>query len=115
MFGYHIARHPILNLPMICLWTETDHFRRAEVRIVPDYGSNICSYSVDGIEYLHQGFTDVGGMKFFGMPMMYPFPNRISGCRVDFNGKFTVCPIRITEGRFTGLFPRRLFRTRRLF
>lgn len=87
MFGYHIARHPILNLPMICLWTETDHFRRAEARIVPDYGSNICSYSVDGIEYLHQGFTDVGGMKFFGMPMMYPFPNRISGCRVDFNGE----------------------------
>lgn len=85
MFGYHIVRHPILNLPMICLWTEAGHFRRAEARIIPEYGSNICSFSVDGIEYLHQGFTDVAGMKFFGIPMMYPFPNRIDNCRVEFN------------------------------
>ena len=87
MFGYNVARHPVLNLPMICLWSELDRFRSAEVRLVPEYGSDICSFIVDGIEYLHQGFSDVAGMKFFGIPMMYPFPNRIDGCKVEFNGE----------------------------
>lgn len=86
MFGYNIARHPILNLPMICLWSETERFKRAEVRVVPEYGSNICSYTIDGIEYLHQGFFDVAGMKFFGIPILYPYPNRVDGCKAVING-----------------------------
>lgn len=86
MFGYNIARHPILNLPMICLWSETERYKRAEVRIVPEYGSNICSFTVDGIEYLHQGFFDVAGIKFFGIPILYPYPNRVDGCKALING-----------------------------
>lgn len=92
MFGYNLAKHPFLNQTMICMWFEEERFRRTEVRIIPGYGSNICSYSVDGIEYLYQGFTDVAGMKFFGIPMMFPFPNRVSGCRVTFNDEVYILP-----------------------
>lgn len=86
MFGYNIAKHPVLDQKMICLWSEEDHYRRSEAKLLPGFGSNLCSFIVDGLEYLHQAPMPVIGTKFFGTPILYPFPNRVRNCRFTFDG-----------------------------
>lgn len=86
MFGYNIAKHPVLDQKMICLWSEEDHYRKSELKLLPGFGSNMCSFMVDGLEYLHQAPMSVIGTKFFGMPLLYPFPNRVRNCRFTFDG-----------------------------
>lgn len=86
MFGYHIAKHPVLDQKMICLWSEEDHCRKSEINLLPGFGSNLCSFAVDGLEYLHQAPMPVIGTKYFGTPVLYPFPNRVRNCRFTFDG-----------------------------
>ena len=92
MYGYNFAKHPVLDQKMICLWSENDHVRKTEAKLLPEFGSNLCSYSVDGIEFLHQAPMPVIGSKFFGTPVLYPFPNRIRNCRFTFDGTEYVLP-----------------------
>ncbi len=86
MFGYNIAKHPVMDQKMICLWSEEDHYRKSEAKLLPGFGSNLCSFAVDGLEYLHQAPMPVIGTKFFGVPLLYPFPNRVRNCRFTFDG-----------------------------
>ena len=92
MYGYNFAKHPVLDQKIICMWSEEDHDRKREVRLLPQYGANLYSYQVDGIEYLHQAPMPVIGKKFFGIPLLYPFPNRVGNCRFTFDGTEYVLP-----------------------
>lgn len=86
MYNYNIRKHPVLNTRMITLWQEEDHNRPAEISLLPDFGSNLCSYRIDGIEYLHQAPMPNFGIYYFGTPILYPFPNRIRNRKMSFDG-----------------------------
>jgi aldose 1-epimerase len=66
-------------------------------RIAPSIGCNVVSFTVNGVEYLH-GPTDpkafeasrsVGDLSAFGfgVPIMYPMPNRVRDARFLFEGR----------------------------
>lgn len=86
MYAYNISRHPVLDTRMVSLWQEEEHHRPAEISLLPDFGSNLCSFRVDGIEYLHQAPMPILGTFYFGTPVLYPFPNRVRGCQFTFDG-----------------------------
>ena len=86
MYNYSVRKHPVLNTRMITLWQEEDHNRQAEIALLPDFGSNLCSYRIDGIEYLHQAPLPNLGVFYFGTPILYPFPSRTRNCKMSFDG-----------------------------
>lgn len=67
------------------------------VRVAPAVGCNVFSFSIDGVEYLH-GVSDqkvlaasksIGDLSSFnfGVPIMYPMPNRVRDAKFVFEGK----------------------------
>jgi len=67
------------------------------VRIAPAVGCNVVAFNVDGVEYL-QGPADpkaaqvskpVGDLSAFnfGVPIMYPMPNRVRDAKLVFEGR----------------------------
>ncbi len=92
MFGFNFANHPVFGQKVLCMWEEEDRYRKSEIRLFPGMGANLYSYMVDGIEYLHQAPMPVIGKKFFGIPLLYPFPNRVRNCRFTFDGVEYVLP-----------------------
>jgi aldose 1-epimerase len=67
------------------------------VRIAPAVGCTVVSFTVDGVEYLHgpadpkgaQTSKPVGDLSAFnfGVPIMYPMPNRVRDAKFVFEGK----------------------------
>ncbi|MFA6112013.1 MAG: hypothetical protein WDA75_24915, partial [Candidatus Latescibacterota bacterium] len=66
------------------------HSRRFDLKaqVTPGVGSNLVSFSVDGVELIHY---DVAGMlagtSFTGAFNMFPTPCRLDGCSYEFEGR----------------------------
>ncbi len=62
--------------------------RTLEARVVPAVGMNVCSLTVDGVELLRQpkALEDLPGTAY-GVPVLYPTPNRIRDSRFTFGGR----------------------------
>lgn len=59
-----------------------------EARIAPTGGCNLFSYMVNGIERLRQPQSWKDMLTFyFGMPILFPTPNRMRDCRYEFEGR----------------------------
>lgn len=58
------------------------------VRIFPEMGSNLFSYKVDDQEFLmNAGDINQKGVKFGGIPILFPTPNRVRGGVFLYKGK----------------------------
>src|SRR5262245_57851730 len=67
------------------------------VRVAPAVGCNVVSFIVDGVEYFHgpadqkalDASKPVGDLSAFnfGVPIMYPMPNRVRDAKFIFEGK----------------------------
>jgi aldose 1-epimerase len=67
------------------------------IRIAPSVGCNVVSFAVDGVEYLQgpadlktalssRGVGDLSAFNF-GVPIMYPMPNRVRDAKFVFEGR----------------------------
>lgn len=59
-----------------------------QAQVTPGVGSNLVSFSVDGIELIH--YDEAGmlaGTSFTGAFNMFPTPCRLDGCSYDFEGR----------------------------
>jgi aldose 1-epimerase len=68
----------------------TDSGRGAVARVAVDRGFNCCSFAVDGHELLDSvpGFAQGEGRPSgHGIPILFPFPNRIRDGRFSWNGR----------------------------
>ncbi len=66
-------------------------------RVAPGMGFNCFEFVVDGFDYLHQeaGFLPDGSPTHSGIPILFPWPNRIAGSSFDWNG--TTYKVPVTE------------------
>lgn len=59
-----------------------------QTRVTPGVGSNLVSFSVDGVELIH--YDEAGmlaGTSFTGAFNMFPTPCRLDGCSYEFEGR----------------------------
>lgn len=63
--------------------------------LVEPTGFNLHSLVVDGFDYLHAepGFPDAGKPTHSGIPVLFPWPNRIAGARFSWNGTDYALPM----------------------
>lgn len=67
--------------------------RSLEARVVPEAGSNLFSFKVDGTELLVQPATLGLPALRYGFPILFPTPNRVRNSRFTFDGQvFTFKP-----------------------
>lgn len=72
----------------IMVLTATGGEFEQEARIAPAGGCNLFSYLVNGVERLRQpqSWKDVRTF-YFGIPILFPTPNRVRDCRYEFEGR----------------------------
>lgn len=61
---------------------------RTQVQLVPAAGGNVVSIQVGGVEFLRQpeSIKQLPGVGY-GVPLLYPFPNRVKNATFTFDGK----------------------------
>jgi len=59
---------------------------RISIRFSPEKGCNLFSLKVEGIEYLFEKIEYQGNLMLLGIPILYPFPNRMRDARFSFDG-----------------------------
>jgi aldose 1-epimerase len=66
-------------------------------RLDPDRGFTLYSMVIDGFDYLHTepGFPEQGKVTHSGIPVLFPWPNRIAGAHFDWEG--TTYHVPVTE------------------
>ena len=65
-----------------------DTSQNITVKICPDAGTNLFSFKIGEYEILH-GPSSVKDLRdlYFGIPVLYPTPNRVRDCKYSFLGK----------------------------
>lgn len=65
-----------------------NHDKSVVARIVPEGGSNLIGLEVNGVEFLHTPpkISQSAGVGF-GIPILYPTPNRVRNSRFTFDGR----------------------------
>lgn len=82
-FGARIEADPDLGAVVVLSSPAGTGRRALEARIVPAYGSNLCSFLVDGRPVIDYDRRLLLAHDFTGTPVLYPTPNRVR------NGRFT--------------------------
>lgn len=59
---------------------------KISVKISPDKGCNMFSLKVDGTELLFPAIDYKGHFMMLGVPILYPFPNRMAGAKFSLDG-----------------------------
>jgi aldose 1-epimerase len=67
----------------------------SRARLDADRGFTLYSMVVDGFDYLHTepGFPEKGKVTHSGIPVLFPWPNRIAGAHFDWDGSSYDVPV----------------------
>jgi aldose 1-epimerase len=61
--------------------------------IDPDVGFNLHSLVIDGFDYVHAASGWRDDPMYNGIPILFPWPNRIAGARFSWDGRDQVLPV----------------------
>jgi len=87
--AFRFYRHPQTGWRVARMSCSGDDPAREQTvaQFLPDLGSNLFSFQVDGVEYLSGLVESDGGPKLYGTPILYPTPNRVRDSQFTFGGR----------------------------
>lgn len=85
-FDYSDSQHPDFDKKVLSLFAQDENGNKvAEIKVCPELGSNLFYLSFNGIQYLFEKANYKNRLMLLGLPIMYPFPNRIRNAQFRFD------------------------------
>jgi len=88
-YEHAYVKHPTTDWDLVklrCVDTDSGQVK-SSMAFVPQFGSNLLSFQVDGTEYLFDVASLPQGPMLLGTPILYPMPNRVRNAAFAFDGR----------------------------